>query len=737
MRFTRFYRWSSLTPDAKRWVILITLISVLASVSIDLLFEAVLGKPLISEGLIISMLVPLIVAPLAGMPLVTLLSEFSVLNRKLEQAGAESERHKADLTAEIEKFESLCEQTPMSWWRLDLKTGQVIYNRLLAKRWALPVGGTVDVDDLFSLQTTAAVKMHQQAIEILRRTKSTSVVEHRGETGEFKDKWYRFKYWPTLDEHQQVIAVNCTNTEVGELMQAKESAETALENTATALKRLNKMAKAGGIGLFTHNIKADVYTCNDTFRDIFGLSHADYPEVSMQDTASRFDPLLREQYHRERMAAREVQDGRMHERKLLLPDGTRKTVLLNVYPEYKNGELYAMTGAAYDITEKQQLLEEKTATLERQRELFAVIGHELRTPVASIEMLSQDSQYSDAEKVSLVTDISKGLLGVLEDLRTVIAPERANEAVTETAAPSVVVKRALGPLSQLLYQSGMQLHLDMPTDQHICQFNVQALRQLVTNLTKNAALHSGASNLWVSLTKDLSQTGRVGIELRVEDDGIGIAPESAELLFAPYQRGDTQADGSGLGLYICKELSHKLGGVLSYETSNRGGAAFVLQMDLVSVDAVTEAQAEAASEQEQRVSLEGLRVLMAEDDRMLRMLTENQLKKVGAQVQACADGEAALEAYRPEQFDIVLTDIMMPKLNGYQLTRALRDEGYHGVIIGVTAAAVGEEGDELLQAGADAVIHKPISIDKFRNALSAPAVAAKLRHCERLKASAV
>ena len=712
-------------------MVLITLFSVLASVAVDLLVTQVLDVPLSNRGLLIATLVPLIVAPLAGMPLVTLLSELSVLNCKLEQSAVENERQEAGLTAEIEKFEALCDQTPMSWWQLDLNTNQVSYNRLLARRWALPIGGSIDADDLFSLQTTAAVKMHQQAIEILRRTKSTYVVEHRGETGEFKGKWYRFKYWPTLDEHQQIIAVNCTNTEVGELMQAKESAETALENTATALKRLNSVAEAGGIGLFTHYIKADVYTCNDTFRDIFGLSHADYPEVSMQDTASRFDPLLREQYHGERMAAREVQEVRMHERKLLLPDGTRKTVLLNVYPEYKNGELYAMTGAAYDITEKQQLLEEKTATLERQRELFAVIGHELRTPVASIEMLSQDSNYSDAEKVSLVTDISRGLLGVLEDLRTVIAPERAKEAVTETAVPSVVVKRALGPLSQMLHQSGIQLHLDMSTDQHICQFNVQALRQLVTNLTKNAALHSGASNLWVSLTKDLSQTGRVGIELKVEDDGKGIASEHTELLFAPYQRGDTQADGSGLGLFICKELSHKLGGVLSYETSNRGGAAFVLQLDLVSFDAVTQAQAEAAPEQEQRVSLEGLRVLMAEDDQMLRMLTENQLKKFGAQVLACADGESALEAYSPEQFDIVLTDIMMPRLNGYQLTRALRDEGYDGVIIGVTAAAVGEESDELLQAGADAVIHKPISIDKFRNALSAPKVAAKLRHPER------
>ena len=111
--------------------------------------------------------------------------------------------------------------------------------------------------------------------------------------------------------------------------------------------------------------------------------------------------------------------------------------------------------------------------------------------------------------------------------------------------------------------------------------------------------------------------------------------------------------------------------------------------------------------------LAGLRVLYAEDQKTLQLLTATLLKKQGAQVTLANDGVMALELYQPGAFDFILTDIMMPNLDGYGLTKALRERGFDGKIIGLTAATIGLETDQLLIAGADATLSKPVDIKKL------------------------
>lgn len=392
--------------------------------------------------------------------------------------------------------------------------------------------------------------------------------------------------------------------------------------------------------------------------------------------------------------------------------------------EYAGDKVVAMVGSAFDFTKERETQLELTRTntrlselLERQRSMFAIIGHELRTPVASIEMLSKDTDLSDRQKIELVQDISQSLLGVLEDLRTVIAPERVKESQAVNEFPSLVIRRSLTPLHGLLEEKKIDLHLELPSDQMQCRFNAQALRQLVSNLVKNAAVHSGGANIWVSLAKFSTEGSLVNLDLRVEDDGRGVPSSQVNQLFEAYARGDTEADGSGLGLFICSELAISLGGIIRYEQSSHGGAAFVVSM---SVDACDAAMNESSTTDVKavRTSLAGKRILFAEDDKTLQMLTSKILTNAGAQVCACRDGEAALAAFKLDTYDLVITDIMMPKLNGYGLAKALRESGYSGPIIGVTAAVVGAETDTLLAAGADTVMAKPISLEEIESVIT-------------------
>lgn len=116
-----------------------------------------------------------------------------------------------------------------------------------------------------------------------------------------------------------------------------------------------------------------------------------------------------------------------------------------------------------------------------------------------------------------------------------------------------------------------------------------------------------------------------------------------------------------------------------------------------------------------------MRVLYAEDQKTLQMLTTALLKKQGAQVVVANDGSEALALFETQDFDFVLTDIMMPNLDGYGLTQALRETGYRNKIIGLTAATIGLQTDQLLAAGADATLSKPVDINKLVGLVTATA----------------
>ena len=413
-------------------------------------------------------------------------------------------------------------------------------------------------------------------------------------------------------------------------------------------------------------------------------------------------------------------------RDALKRDNAQATYAVRYGPESTRYWARIFTGASYqrngrqmrlmtrqDVTDLMLRTESLRETSERQRELFAVIGHELRTPVASIAMVTDANDLSDKEKLHTISDISRNLLGVLEDLRSVVVPERARGTKDSAGSPETVVERAVNTVVPLAKEQGVSVHLRLSGIEPIYRFRQQALRQLVTNLVKNAVLHSQGRNVWVSVTEMQADEGRSLVRLCVEDDGTGIPEDQIERLFQAFSRGDTQCDGTGLGLFIARELSEELGGSLEYHDSEiHGGACFVACFPLEQVEAQAQAKAQAS------ISLDGMRILLAEDDRMLRMLTEKALRNRGANVYSFENGKLALNAWTEGNFDLILTDLMMPEMNGLEFTAALRAQGCKIPILAVTAAVVGTETDQLLASGADGVIAKPITIDALVDELA-------------------
>ena len=329
-------------------------------------------------------------------------------------------------------------------------------------------------------------------------------------------------------------------------------------------------------------------------------------------------------------------------------------------------------------------------------------------------MLTKDSSIKDRDGLVQIGEISDGLLQVLEDMRVVISPERALESRPVVENPYYLVQRALNSLKVIVTDRGMTLSMDgVQRTAASYKLHAQALRQAVTNLVKNSALHSGGTDIQVSF-EIYTVDGITHAVLKVEDDGKGIPADKVDRMFEAFSRGDSTQDGSGLGLYIVKQLAERLGGQIRYSQSPLGGACFALNFALgEEVEALKEIAPEPTP-----INLEGMRVLFAEDDNTLRMLTERMLIKKGAIVTSCVNGKEAFDKFDPEQFDLVVTDLMMPEMDGHELTRALRASGANVPIIAVTAAVIGSETQQFLKEGADAVLSKPLSAEHLKEALT-------------------
>jgi CheY-like chemotaxis protein len=270
------------------------------------------------------------------------------------------------------------------------------------------------------------------------------------------------------------------------------------------------------------------------------------------------------------------------------------------------------------------------------------------------------------------------------------------------------------------------------------------LRQILVNLLSNAVKFTpkGAVRLEVEW---LGAASEPLVVFSVRDTGIGMEPHELARLFVPFTQADDSTTrrfgGTGLGLAISKRLAELLGGWIEVESRPGQGSCFTLRLR---VDAASSAPAPAPATtpslmltNDQAMDLrrlEGVRLLLAEDTPANQRLIAMMLRLTGAEVETADNGRIAVDkssaasaANRP--FDVVLMDMQMPEMDGYQATAELRRAGFTGVIVALTAHALSGERDRCLAAGCDDYLAKPID----RHTLVNRIVAAMRRHGEKLR----
>lgn len=351
--------------------------------------------------------------------------------------------------------------------------------------------------------------------------------------------------------------------------------------------------------------------------------------------------------------------------------------------------------------------------LVRESEVFAIIGHEIRTPLAVIKMMI-DQQGSRAD-INQISEQVNHTLSLVEDMSLVarIGGGRDSEMVTIDLEQQF--KAIVKPFVAMAASAGIELIYNSISPANLkTRIPLKAFRQVLTNLVKNAILHSDGKHIEVSLSLDPCGDGRADLVMEVIDDGVGIPEADRESMFAPFKRGLSKNDGTGIGLSVSRQLIEHCSGKLTSESRLDGlsGGRFVIRCTVELLPTVFESKPVELGN-----PLKGMKILVAEDNPTLQLLTKSLLQKREALVDVASDGAEAVSLFNTESYDIVITDFMMPNMNGCELAQALRSNGFCGPIIGVTAATVGQEREDLLKCGVDAALSKPLNLEELNRAL--------------------
>lgn len=382
--------------------------------------------------------------------------------------------------------------------------------------------------------------------------------------------------------------------------------------------------------------------------------------------------------------------------------------LLDRTDEYNRAT--ALGKALADLSEQQN----------RQTQLFSIVSHEIRTPASVISMLVEeiDAGASWAQMGPRMKAVSEQLLSVLADMRQTVRPEENLPIRLEPFRPQELAETVRNTFLLMAEARGVQLVLNLPSeaDEERISDRVR-LNQVLSNLVKNALVHAECKRIAISYAEETAD-GQLFAIWRVNDDGRGIPAAERGRLFLPFSRitgtGHAHADGSGLGLYVTKTSVELLGGTVDYREGHPRGSEFVIR--------VPEARGATAKPVKKldaaKVAAGFRKALIVEDSDLIGELLVARLQRLVPEVIWARSGLEGLEAQERELPDLILTDLFMPKMGGDEMTAQLRGRGVTTPVIGMTAAAIGDERTKFEHAGTDFVLTKPVSTSQLVEALA-------------------
>ena len=389
-----------------------------------------------------------------------------------------------------------------------------------------------------------------------------------------------------------------------------------------------------------------------------------------------------------------------------------------------NTRIFDQRSQIFDAREAEYYAARELARLREQ--FMANMSHEIRTPLNAIvgfgHLLSRSGLESrERELVSNIQIASENLLNIVNDILD-FSKIQAGMMTLESLPfePVGLFRSILQMFMEKARQKTLTLELQVANDlpDHLLG-DPTRLTQIMVNLIGNALKFTqrGGIVVQVGAEKQESKDGKVMLRIDVRDSGIGIPSNQLERIFERFTQSDEQTTriygGTGLGLSIVKGLVEAMQGTVQVQSEQGKGSVFTVLIPLEQAPEATalSAQADLHPRQSVKPSLAGVHVLVAEDNLMNRRVVELLFEEWACDYMMAANGReaVALLAQSPAFFDLVLMDLQMPEMDGYEATQLIRKKlGLTVPIIAMTAHALAGEREKCIQLGMDDYIAKPI-----------------------------
>jgi signal transduction histidine kinase/CheY-like chemotaxis protein/HPt (histidine-containing phosphotransfer) domain-containing protein len=398
----------------------------------------------------------------------------------------------------------------------------------------------------------------------------------------------------------------------------------------------------------------------------------------------------------------------------------------------------ALHAAALEADQAQLVLRATTADASNRAksEFLANMSHEIRTPITAIlgfgELL-QDAELSPKERadhVHVIQRSAKHLLGLIDDildLSKIEADKMEMERVP--CSPRRTIVDVVSLLRVPALEKSLSLRVVYATAMPATiQCDPTRLRQILMNLVSNAIKFTSKGGVTLTLRCSDPSGPSPRLAFEIVDTGRGIAHDKLQHVFEPFSQADASTTrkfgGTGLGLTISSRLAQALGGSLTLASELGVGSTFTLDVPTGALTGVPmladEEEAGNSDPTPAKVAFAGLagRVLLAEDGPDNQALISAYLRRAGASVIVAENGRIAVDRALAARvagvpFDLILMDMQMPELDGYGATQTLRDAGYTGPIVALTAHAMVGDRERCIAAGCSDYLVKPIVREAF------------------------
>lgn len=411
-------------------------------------------------------------------------------------------------------------------------------------------------------------------------------------------------------------------------------------------------------------------------------------------------------------------------------NGKTKTYMHGINPIWENGQICGVTIYSNDISALIQSRKDAQTANMAKNQFLSNISHELRTPLigilGAVELLDSNTVDSiEAENISIIRNCGEQLL---EHINKVLDVSRMGMGATTYSPVQCnlrnILKKIISSVYPAVNEKGLSIHSHVdPSLPDYVTVDHDKLQQILLNIIYNAIKFTQQGGIICSI--DYSNNHKSSwITIAITDTGIGIPEDQLSSIFSPFTQVDNSSSreyqGTGLGLYLCKELVELMNGELWIESETGRGSTFYIKLPVQEIldPALPNSESEKLSHElidDLLLGFAPVTILVVDDNELTQTIVCKILRNYGFQYDAAGNGIEALDMLQENNYDLVLMDMQMPLMDGYETTRFIRSQNQFSSlpIIAMTANSTTEARDRCLSFGCNAYIAKPFKAERL------------------------